>query len=179
MKNLLRVKLATKMHTSLKSISSSLRRFSEIRPRAQLPQSDADNSANSSVCPSTWRTTWHLAHEIDLTAQHYLSYFRLRGIFDKSLVMNVSESTALQRRNVSFLFLLIGGFIKPTEARCHITIVLFRLKRLYYREPFSIFSVLAERDWRFGVVQGDGKSFHQIFIKKAGLWSVPQGSCYC
>ena len=28
-------------------------------------------------------------------------------------------------------------------------------KRLYYREPFSIFSVLAERDWRFGVVQGD------------------------
>ena len=32
-------------------------------------------------------------------------------------------------------------------------------KRLYYREPFSIFSVLAENDWRFGVVLGDGNSF--------------------
>ena len=112
-RKLLRVKLATKVHISLKSIPSLSRRFSEISPRTQLPQSDVDNSANSSVCPFTWRTTWHLAHEIDLTAQHYLSYFRLRGIFDKSLVMNLSESTALQRRNVSFLFLLIGGFIKP------------------------------------------------------------------
>ena len=29
-------------------------------------------------------------------------------------------------------------------------------KRLYYREPFSIFSVLAERDWRFGVGWEEG-----------------------
>ena len=40
-------------------------------------------------------------------------------------------------------------------------------KRLYYREPFSIFSVLAERDWRFGVVQGDGNSFPPIFPPKS------------
>ena len=45
----------------------------------------------------------------------------------------------------------------------------FLPKRLYYREPFSIFSVLAERDWRFGVVQSDGNSFPPIFLQKAGL----------
>ena len=42
-------------------------------------------------------------------------------------------------------------------------------KRLYYREPFSIFFVLAEHDWRFGVVEGDGNSFSPIFLQKAGL----------
>ena len=42
-------------------------------------------------------------------------------------------------------------------------------KRLYYREPFLIFSVLAECDLRFGVVQGDGNFFPPIFLQKAGL----------
>ena len=31
----------------------------------------------------------------------------------------------------------------------------FKSKRLYYREPFLILSVLAQRDWRFSVVEGD------------------------
>ena len=31
-------------------------------------------------------------------------------------------------------------------------------KRLYYREPFSNLPVLAERDWRFSVVEDDSFS---------------------
>ena len=58
--------------------------------------------------------------------------------------------------------------LSPHE-RGGLSVCLCGPKRLYYREPFLIFSVLAERDLRFGVVQGDGNFFPPIFLQKAGL----------
>ena len=53
--------------------------------------------------------------------------------------------------------------LMPSGAHQGILILLIghHPKRLYYREPFSIFSVLAERDWRFSVVESEPSGMHE------------------